>query len=204
MGTIPGVVNGLSVPHHHRPTPEPRNVSPKLETGSSSRLVSIKRADWAGSRQKPMAQACRVGCKSSVKGLFTELWVGGMKGSQRGMVRHGRAMTSPGLQGGPGSAHWATGSWRHGCGCFCGGGHLTARRHPGKAGNLCPPVIQPAGSQDGQHSPPLLLPFDRLPVPLAGGTTLEPEGKEALRSLAGHRAPGEGEGPSELSSRVPG
>lgn len=143
-----------SVPHHHLPHSRAKERYSHTRGRGLPRLVSIKRADWVRSRQKLMAQASRVGCKSSVKELFTELWVGRMKGSQRRMVTHWRAMTSPGLEGGPGSAHWATERWRHRCGCFSGHGHLTARRCPGKACSLCPPVIQPAGSQDGQHSPP--------------------------------------------------
>lgn len=194
----------VSVPHHL--LTHSRAKKCYLQTrGRVFLQVSIYKVSRLG--EKPMAQASRVCCKSSVKELFTELWVGRLKRSQWGMVTHGRAMTSPGLEGGPGVAHWATESWRHRCGCFWGDGQLTARRRLGKACSLCPPVIQPAGSQDRQHAPS---------SPPALWSTANASCWRNHTGARGQRGPPEScraqsmvrrwatQGSSELSSHVPG
>ena len=125
-----------------------------------------------------MAQARRVSWKSSVKQLFTKLWVGRMKGSQQGVVTHGKPWPSRSLRGRAASGHWGPQRAAVGITVSAGEGYLTAIR---KRTQPCPPVIQTEGSQDDGHLPfPLLLPFDLLPVPRAGWTTLEPEGKQAV------------------------
>lgn len=56
-----------------------------------------------------MAQASSVSRKSSVKELFTKLWVGRMKGSQQGRVTHWRVTISrPEVQG----REWSVGPER--------------------------------------------------------------------------------------------
>lgn len=109
-----------------------------------------------------MAQASSVSRKSSVKELFTKLWVGRMKGSQQGRVTHWRVTISrPEVQG----REWSVGPERTVASLrLCLQEMDTDSYMAFRKGMQPLPTYDSEGREPGR-STPHPLPFDLLPVP---------------------------------------